>query len=267
LTKQYLQYSIDIVVLTVKTIAMNTSSTNQDLLTNTEKAYKRLLEAILDNSLPKGVFLSQRKLSELAKTSVVTVREALKKLEYDGLIESIPRWGVRIPVETRQSLIERYRVREALEVMAAYLISRDIDREKSARLRALARDCDTLNPVDVNHADEFCKKHQALHMYLAECTGNTLLKKELERLNIRSIFYQSARRTWARRVRSWDYWHQDLIEEILSGDPERAQEAMHRHIEHGLKHDLAIFDRENKSDQQAGESQSTRERPWTRIPE
>ena len=183
-------------------------------------------------------------LAELAETSVVSVREALKKLEYDGLIESVPRWGVRIPLETRETLIERYQVREALEVMAAYLIVHHIEDAQVLELRTMAEACDSLTTLDEAHVEEFSQRHQTLHFYIAECSGNSLLKKELERLNMQNLFFQSAYRVWARKIQSWERWHRDLIEEILSGDPQRAQEAMHRHIQHGLKHHLAIFDRE-----------------------
>ena len=218
---------------------------NIEILSSVDKAYKKILDEILGNRLPKNEFLSQRMLAELAETSVVSVREALKKLEYEGLIESVPRWGVRIPVETREILIERYQIREALEVMAAYLVSQHVEQAQAAELRKLAKSCDSLTSVDENHAAEFSERHRRLHLYLAECSGNSLLKKELERLNIQHLLFQSAQRVWARRIQSWERWHSDLIEDILSGDPQKAQEAMHKHIQHGLKHNLEIFDMEH----------------------
>ena len=48
--------------------------------------------------------------------------------------------------------------------------------------------------------------------------------------------------TWAKRIENWEHWHRDLVEEILSGDPHRAQAAMHRHIQHGLRYDLENFE-------------------------
>ena len=62
------------------------TSTN-NLKTSSEKAYQALLREILGGSLPKGEFLSQRMLAELADTSIISVREALKRLEYEYLLE------------------------------------------------------------------------------------------------------------------------------------------------------------------------------------
>jgi len=213
-----------------------------DLLLSNEKAYKRLLTAVLENELPKGKFLSQRMLAKMTETSVVSVREALKKLEHEGLIESIPRWGVRIPIVTKEILKEAYIMREAIEVMAAYLISKSITKEKAAILRDLAKQCDSIHSNDKKYTSQFYGKHMELHYFLIKCTSNSLLLKEFVQLNVRQILFQSAKVTWAKRIENWEHWHRDLVEEILSGDPQRAQEAMHRHIQHGLRYDLENFE-------------------------
>jgi DNA-binding GntR family transcriptional regulator len=211
--------------------------------TVSDKAYESILSAIAQGILPKGEFLSQRDLASLAGTSVVSVREALKKLASEGLIEAVPRWGVRIPIETRESLAERYRVREALEVMAAYLLSQKFDTGIAERLRKMARACDTIQDRDSEHVEEFYEKHHQLHLAIAESTGIGLLKRELERMHLRCLLFQSAQGTWTRRLEEeGERWHTELIESILSGDPGAAQEAMHRHVQFGLKHDLEIFD-------------------------
>jgi len=217
---------------------------NSDLQTVSEKAYEHILSAIAQDKLPKGEFLSQRDLAALAGTSVVSVREALKKLESEGLIEAVPRWGVRIPIETRKSLEERYRIREALEVMAAYLLSQGFDAETAQRLREMAKACDEIQERDRYHIEEFYEKHQELHLAIAESTGIELLKKELERIQLRSLLFRSAQKTWTRRLEEeGERWHRDLIEAMLSGDPGLAQETMHRHIQFGLEHDLEVFER------------------------
>jgi DNA-binding GntR family transcriptional regulator len=217
---------------------------NLILQTASEKAYERILSAITQDKLPKGQFLSQRDLAALADTSVVSVREALKRLESEGLIEAVPRWGVRIPVETKTSLEERYRVREALEVMAVYLLSQAFDAETAQKLREMARACDEIQERDMYHIEEFYERHQQLHLTIAESTGIELLKKELERIQLRGLLFRSAQKTWTRRLKEeGERWHRDLIEAILSGDPRLAQETMHRHIQFGLEHDLEVFQR------------------------
>lgn len=212
------------------------------VVTHVEKAYSILLGMILEKKLPVGEFLSQRKLSEITGTSVVSLREALKRLEGEGLLESVPRWGVRIPRESKQDLINRYELREALEVMAAYKITQKIDPKRAKKLRKIAAECDAVDTADTAHILEFSEKHRRLHLFIAECTENPLLVRELERLRIRSLIFQSAKTTWAHDVQNWKSWHRDLVEDLLSGDVQKAQEAMRSHIRHGLSHDLQYFD-------------------------
>jgi DNA-binding transcriptional MocR family regulator len=63
--------------------------------TSEQQVTDRLRRHILAGELPVGEFLSQRKLAELAGTSVISVRGALRQLENEGLIENVPRAGVR----------------------------------------------------------------------------------------------------------------------------------------------------------------------------
>lgn len=211
--------------------------------TSSEIAYSAILQAILESKLPKGEFISQRMLADLSGTSIISVREALKRLEHEHLLESIPKWGYRIPVETRERIIALYGIREALEVMVAYLLAKSITEEHAKLVFAKAEECDLIRTDAENSIEEFSRKHRELHLLMAECTGNTLLKKELQRLGLRSLLYQSAKSTWASEVDDWEFWHRSLAESVLSRDTVRAQEAMHKHIQHGLHHDLIMFDR------------------------
>jgi DNA-binding GntR family transcriptional regulator len=217
-------------------------------ITSSEKAYRKLLEAILENRLERGEFLSQRRLAALTDTSIISVREALKRLEHEYLIEVIPKWGVRIPVETRERIIELYTIREALEVMAAYILAQHIEREDAALLQESAEACDLISTEENGKVELFAEMHRKFHLQLAEATKNRLLKQELERLRVRSLIFQSSKAEWYRDLENPEWWHRDLVGEILSGDPDHAEEAMHRHVQHGLHHDLRLFGEEKESE-------------------
>lgn len=212
-----------------------------DIKTSSEKAYHAILAAVLENRLPRDEFLSQRKLSHLAGVSIISVREALKKLEHEGIIEAIPKWGVKIPVPTKKRIVEIYQVREGIEVMVAYLLATSAKPEQKEQLKTLAEACDRIKVEDQESINKFSELHRELHLKMAEFTGNHQLRDHLERLGLRLLIYQSAKYTWFRQVDNWDYWHRGLLDKILSGDPETAQNAMHEHIQHGLRYDLQAF--------------------------
>ncbi len=213
-----------------------------DQTTASDKAYRAILQAILENKLPKGEFLSQRKLAALAKTSIISVREALKRLEHEHLLEFIPKWGVRIPLETRERIIALYGIREALEVMVAYLLAKTISDAEAELLYQKAEECDLMRTDSTYIIDDVAKKHRELHLRMAETTGNLEIKKELECLSLRSLLYQSKKLVGTSKIDNSERWHRWLVEEIISHDTVRAQEAMHHHIQHGLHYDLFMFD-------------------------
>ena len=233
-----------ITVLTVRILRVGgrVVALEDELRSSSEIEYQALIKAILDNKFPKGTFLSQRMLAEISGTSIISVREALRRLEFEHIVESIPKWGVRIPVEPRERIYDLYRVREGLEVMVAYLLCHNNDAQVRERLLSKAKACDAISTSDEDNIVIFAALHRELHIMMAENTGNRFIKFELERFTLRSLMYQSAKTTWVREVEDWHSWHQNLIEEIYSGDCQRAQEAMHRHIQHGLHNDLKLFE-------------------------
>lgn len=215
----------------------------ENLETSAEKAYQAILKRILEGELPRGEFLSQRMLAEIADTSIISVREALKRLENDRLIESIPRWGVRIPIETRERIVEMYGVREAVEVMIAYLLCKDNNQRSKKEILKLADEIDGIDTTNPDNIPVLAKKHRKFHLYLAECAGNKLLMIELKRLSLWSLMYQDCKEDWESLEENWSTWHKNLVLDIYSEDVNRAQEAMHAHIQHGLHGDLLKFDK------------------------
>ena len=209
--------------------------------TSVQKSYNILLKSIMEDRLPKNSFLSQRKLATMTDTSIISVREALKKLEHQGIIEAIPQWGVRIPVPTKERLIETYQVREAIEVMVAYILTQHADEQQKEQLYRMAEVCDTIEVGNEESILHFSEKHRDLHLYMAECTGNRHLKEHLEQIGLRMIIFQSAKCTWFQQIDNWEYWHRGLLDKIFSGDINTGQQAMHEHIQHGLHSDLRMF--------------------------
>lgn len=210
--------------------------------TSSDKAYQAILKEILSGNLPRGEFLSQRMLAEIADTSIISVREAFKQLEYEHLIESIPKWGVRIPLETRSRIKDLYGIREALEVMVAYILCKNNDPKIAETMFQIADEIDKINTDIPENIDILSKKHRKFHLHMAECTGNHQLYVELKRLSLWSLLYQDPKKIWEVKEQNWKHWHKNLVTEIFSNEPHRAQEAMHKHIQHGLQGDLMKFD-------------------------
>lgn len=213
-----------------------------------EITYERLKERILCNELPQGEFLSQRKLAESVGATLMSLRSSLRLLENDGLIENVPKWGVRIPVESAESIKERYYVRELLEIGAVdQLLILNIPGAKES-LMEKAKACDMVRRTDAESFREFAEKHAALHLAIAELCGNRLLFQQLNRLNFRSMMLQNARFCWETYDENTNAtYHCNFIEAIFSGDRSEATETVRKHIRTGCRLELKTLEALNQN--------------------
>ena len=80
--------------------------------------------------------------------------------------------GGRIPIQIKESLKECYIMCEAIEVMAAYLITKNITKEKAAIIRDLAKQCDSIYSNDKKYTSQLYENRIKLHYFLIKCTNN-----------------------------------------------------------------------------------------------
>ena len=109
---------------------------SKDRGTLREKTIDRLREAILNHYFAPKERLIERELCELTGVSRTSVREALRQLESEGLIESIPNRGPVVASLSLEDAQHIYEVREALEGLAARLF---VERGSDAHIQDLIR--------------------------------------------------------------------------------------------------------------------------------
>jgi DNA-binding GntR family transcriptional regulator len=97
--------------------------------------YDRLREAVFNGELKPGDRLVESELGHRMSVSRTPVREALRKLEMEGIVEYLPRKGVVVKGFSREDIIEIYSIRQALEVMSALAAAERITPEELAFLR------------------------------------------------------------------------------------------------------------------------------------
>jgi DNA-binding GntR family transcriptional regulator len=105
-----------------------------------DRVYTRLRADILDGVHPPGARLGEAELAEVTGSSRTPVREALRRLEVEGLVEVLPHRGARVPDWTPEDLEEIYDLRMLLEGAAA--------RRAATRVTA----------SDVDRMDELCRQ-------------------------------------------------------------------------------------------------------------
>ncbi len=203
--------------------------------TKEELAYEDLKELILAGQLPKDEFLSQRMLAQRVGTNITTVRTALRQLENDGLLENVPQWGVRIPIETEERLRDLYFMRELLEMGAVRRCVQNRGAVDVDLIMEKARRCDALARKLPENVVAFSQAHFDFHLELAQQSGSELLVQNLNRVHFRSWLLWHDVRLWKRRNL---VDHEKLVNVIFSTNEEDAAEAIRRHIEGGLQAEL-----------------------------
>jgi DNA-binding GntR family transcriptional regulator len=186
-----------------------------------------LRERILAGLFAPGERLVEAEIARQLAISRGPVREALAKLREEGLVRDEPRRGWFVSALTTRDIDEIYELRSALEARAARLaIARGAAvelRDRLAELRAAARRDDR---------ESFAALDYQFHAELTRLSGNTRLHR---------VFIQQAGvlRTLLRLEITTQYEslagilaeHEHLLEEILSGDPARAETACEVHLQ------------------------------------
>ena len=201
--------------------------------TEYQKVGDDLRTAILRGDFSPGERLPQRKLAEQFKTTTITVREALRALSAEGLVEIEPKWGATVVELTAGKLEGQYIVREALEGMAARLACARMNENQRRELLERAGECDLHLPSEDMSLERKAELHYSLHEMIAVSSGCDELVEAIRRLHIFSLLMLNAYHD----ILSADPpgWHTFLAEAVAGNDPDRAESAMREHIRRGYQ--------------------------------
>ena len=184
--------------------------------------------AILAGTLQPGERLKQEQLAEDMGVSRIPVREALRILEAEGLVETRPGRGSQVVELTRDGAADVLMVRGALEGLAARLAAERVTPEVVARLR-IAVD-EGKRASDAGDHGSASDAHTRFHLELARAGGNSHLQTELE--------FFPAKAEWivatllqSRSEYSWQE-HEAIVDAVASGDADQAEQLTKIHSEH-----------------------------------
>jgi DNA-binding GntR family transcriptional regulator len=193
-----------------------------------ERVYQALRERILGGEILPGMHLVEAELTAEYRVSRGTVREGLRRLSFDDLVELIPHRGARVRRLTHRDVEELYVVREAVESVAARLAATG-PREFLAVLRAIHAEAEGLTPG--HDRIKLVRLNYRFHSTVAEMAGNRTLYTVIRRLNTPMIGYQFVSALDAIDIATSQRHHAQILAALAARDAERAEAAMHRHME------------------------------------
>jgi DNA-binding GntR family transcriptional regulator len=193
------------------------------------RVYRTIRQQILEGELPAGMHLSQQALSQKLHTSNGPVISALKHLVHDGLVTYQASHGYRVSEWDEAKLNDMLIVRRALETEAARLAARRAAPEDLDELRAIVRQMGEAVRQDQHAQGDVLNAE--FHLAVARLSRSPGLIEAVNRCHVMEI----GRRRLKQYQRFGDFKnlapdHELLVEAIASGDPDRAGQAMHRHL-------------------------------------
>jgi DNA-binding GntR family transcriptional regulator len=190
-----------------------------------DEAYLRIRDLIVSLELAPGSILNERELMERLALGRTPVREALRALAQEGLVEVYPRRGIFVSTVDVGDLASLSEVREMLESHAARLAAERATADERAEAAALIEELD-----HTAGARRLIDLDQRIHRHVYRCAHNPFLEKTLNE------YYVLTLRIWflaLDRVARLDeavQEHRELMEAIRDRDPDRAEETMRRHV-------------------------------------
>jgi DNA-binding GntR family transcriptional regulator len=195
-------------------------------------AQERIRAAILDGILPPGTRIDQNQLAKDLNTSLVPVREALKKLEGEGFVQIIPRRGAFVTDTSIKDMEDLYFARSILEGQAGYHAAANITQEKLDQL-------DTLHDkvrlaLESHDFGEFTTLNRQFHFIIYDSAGSTYLSGMIaslwdlaERYRYRYVFFKD-------QADVIQAEHKKILDACHAHDPKALREAIIYHMNQTL---------------------------------
>lgn len=206
-----------------------------------EHVHDVLRRAIIAGELPAGAVLNERQVAEELGVSTTPLKEALRQLEGEGLVQTEPRRGVRVTFDAAQAE-EMALARAALESMIARIAAGRITPAGIAQLRAVVVDMAAATAAgDADRLIELNERfHDAIHL-VSGC-------RYLQRVLVGQRVYDHATRVFllgdaAERERALAE-HRAILEALARNHPDDAERAMRDHVvRSGQQHVRTAFER------------------------
>jgi DNA-binding GntR family transcriptional regulator len=198
-----------------------------------DSVYKKVKNAIRKRYIKQGSQLVEVALAQQLGVSRTPVRSAIKRLEAEGLVNSIPNRGAFVITPTSKEIEETFQVRSELEQMAAKLTAARISAKQINELNELISKEKKI--FDKTNLDEYDYVNASLHLKIAEFSGNTVLytyvKELLDRTRIYLILFDPFfKLEFSPTIEA----HQAIVDALAAHNPDEACTAIRIHLQNSV---------------------------------
>lgn len=193
-----------------------------------EIVYEELKREILVGEIAPGTRMMEIELADEMGVSRTPVREAIRKLEKEGLVTIEPRKGAYASDVSIKDMVDVLEVREDLEAMAAAMAAQRVSEEEKKNL--IDATLEYKRAVESEKTEDIIKADERFHQLIVNYSGNKTLVQLFSQvqelaLRFRYLYYDDFS-----RYEGMPMEHREIEEAILSGDFDKARVAAGAHV-------------------------------------
>lgn len=220
---------------------------NANSSTVSERIYTAIRNDILNKTLVSGEKLTIKKLHEMYGVSSSPIREALFRLQQDGLIEYRSNAGMRVIEFTRQDLAEIYMLLTEFDVIA--LRAATTPTRRLSTLAALELCMERARASIENNYWNYYS--DAFHSILYEEAQNGRLTDAARKIRIQSTIFSNQYEIKEENRREILKQHEDILSAIRDNRLDRAEDLMRTHVGSSYAKALSILDEEESASEES----------------
>jgi DNA-binding GntR family transcriptional regulator len=195
-----------------------------------EWVYETLKKAICDGGFATGTRLVEEELAKQLQVSRTPIREALRRLESEGLVAHAHGKGATVVGFSRDDVIELYSIREALEALAIHYTIQNITRDETRQLAAIVEKMrSNLRDKDVSAHFEWNQKFNDL--LIRTCKMPRLIRLiNTYREHLHRFRYAAMRRHEGRMLEALRE-HERILQAVVAKDGAKAESLVKKHLQ------------------------------------
>ena len=196
-----------------------------------EQAYAIIREAILSGEFNRGDRLREEDLAQRAGVSRTPVREALRRLDSEGLVAFAPNRGASVTAWSEQELDDLYEARALVEGYAAEQAAKKIGPEQLGQLESLSARMHKLAKGGQDEdMDQMSQLNNEFHRIITAAGGNSHLESLVRSFTDATLVYRTFRQYSPERLRASMFHHDEVIVALRARDGAWANAIIRSHI-------------------------------------
>ena len=203
-----------------------------------DQVFEKLENDIIQGVYPRGEILTELKLVDQLGVSRTPIRDALRRLEQERLIEDTGK-GSRVVGITEEDLEDIMNIRQRIEGLAAYYAAKNMTPKGLSELTHIVDLQDFY--YDKGDAEQLRQVDEQFHDLICYLSKRTVIMDTLIPLHRKTRRYRRiSMEDWSRTVNTRKE-HKAIFDAMASGDADLAESLMAKHIENAKKHMLGGF--------------------------